>query len=100
MDESEPFDDKSATGAKFGSTFNSYTVSLHHELTKDLMKNKTSKVILIQFMRGRNLMNVNIAMKYLMKRNTSKVILNKFMRGKNLMNVNIAVKYLIKKNTT
>ena len=40
--------------------------------TKDLMKNKTSKVILNQFMRGRNLINVNIAMKYLFKRNTSK----------------------------
>ena len=29
----EPFDDKNATGAKFGSTFNRYTVSLNHELT-------------------------------------------------------------------
>ena len=96
MDESEPFDDKSATGAKFGSTFNSYTVSLHHE---HLMKNKTTKVILIQFMRGRNLMNVNIAMKYLMKRNTSKVILNKFMIRKNLINMNIVTKHLMKKKT-
>ena len=43
--------------------------------TKDLMKNKTSKVILNQFMRGRNLMNVNIAIKYLMKRNISKAII-------------------------
>ena len=29
----------------------------------------------------------------------SKVILNKFMRGRNLMNVNIATKVLMKKNT-
>ena len=50
--------------------------------TKDLMKNKTSKVILNQFMRGRNLMNLNIATKDLMKNKTSKVILNQFMMRK------------------
>jgi hypothetical protein len=38
---------------------------------------------------------VNIAMKYLVKKNTTtKAILNQFMRGRHLMNVNIAIKYL------
>ena len=54
-------------------------------------------VILNQFMRGRNLMNVYIATKDLMKNKTSKVILNQFMRGRNFMNVNIAMKYLTKR---
>ena len=49
-------------------------------------------------MRGRNLMNVNIATKDLMKIKTSNVILYQFMRGRNLMNENIAVKYLTKRN--
>ena len=53
---------------------------------KDLMKNKTSKNILILFMRGRNPMNVNIATKDLMKKETSTGILNHwFMKGRNLM---------------
>ena len=56
------------------------------------------KVILNQFMRGRNLMNVNIATKDLMKIKTSNVILYQFMRGRNLMNENIAMKYLTKRN--
>ena len=48
---------------------------------KDLMKNKTSKDILIWFMRGRNPMNVNIAMKDLMKKETSTGILKHRFRG-------------------
>ena len=40
-------------------------------------------------------MVVNIVTKNLMKKNTTKVILNQFMRGRNLMNVNIAMKYLV-----
>ena len=40
-------------------------------VTKDLMKKNTTKVIFNQFMRGRNLMNVNIATKYLMENKTS-----------------------------
>jgi len=48
--------------------------------TKDLMKNKTSKAILNQFMRGRNLMNVIFVVKCLMKNKTSKAILKQFMR--------------------
>ena len=41
-------------------------------VTKDLMKKNVTKVILNQYMRGRNLMNVNIATKYLMKNKTQK----------------------------
>ena len=48
--------------------------------TKDLKKNKTSKAILNQFMRGRNLRNLNIVTKDLMKKKSSKAILNQFMR--------------------
>ena len=48
---------------------------------KDLMKNKTSKDILIWFMRGRNPMNVNIAMKDLRKKETSTGILKHRFRG-------------------
>ena len=45
---------------------------------KDLMK-KTVNDILNRFMRGRNLMNVNIATKDLIKKKTSKGIFNQFM---------------------
>ena len=58
------------------------------------MKKNTTKVILNQFMRGRNLMNL----KDLKKNKTSTVILNQFMMKKNLMNVNIVTKDLMKKN--
>ena len=51
------------------------------------MKNKTSKAMLNQFMRGRNLINVTFVVKYLMKNKTTKAILNQFMRRRNLMNV-------------
>ena len=53
------------------------------ELFKKKSVEEEEEVILNQLMRGRNLMNVNIAMNYMMKRNTLKVILNKFMRGRN-----------------
>ena len=39
-------------------------------------KEQNSKVLLNQFMRGRNLMNVTFVVKYLMKKKTSKAILN------------------------
>ena len=58
---------------------------------KNLIKNETSKGILNWFMRGRNLMNVNIDTKDLMKKKTPKGTLNRFMSGRNLMNVNKAI---------
>ena len=47
-------------------------------VTKHVMKKNTTKVILIQFIKGRNLMYVNIATKDLIKNKTSKVIFDKF----------------------
>ena len=44
-------------------------------------------------------MNLTFVVKYLMKNETSKAILNQFMRERNLMNVIFVVKYLMKNKT-